>query len=83
MRPPNPREAILIDQFREKLTQSSKRVLPQTELIPLIVELRRRNHSACNSRCTVNKELFRTPQWARLFHAGQLIEGFSGHRSVT
>jgi hypothetical protein len=40
MRPAHPREAILIDQIREKLTQFSKRVLSQTELIPLIVELR-------------------------------------------
>jgi hypothetical protein len=40
MRPANPREAILIDRFREKLTQSFKRVLSQTELMPLIVELR-------------------------------------------
>lgn len=40
MRRPSPREANLIDQFREKLAQSSKRVLSQTELTPLIVELR-------------------------------------------
>ena len=34
------REPILIDQFREKLAQSPKRVLSPTELLPLIFDLR-------------------------------------------
>ena len=40
MKTTNPREVILIGKFREKLAQSSKRVFSQTELTPLIVELR-------------------------------------------
>lgn len=36
----SPREPILIDQFREKLAQSPKRVLSPTELLPLIFDLR-------------------------------------------
>ena len=40
MKPPNPREAVLIDQFLEKLAQSPKRVLSHTELLSLTFELR-------------------------------------------
>ena len=40
VREPNPREAILVDQFRAKLAQFPKRVLSHTELLSLTVELR-------------------------------------------
>ncbi len=40
MKEPNPREAVLVDQFREKLAQSPKHVFSHTELLPLVFELR-------------------------------------------
>src|SRR5256885_4751213 len=40
MREPNPREAILVDQFRAKLARSLKQVLSHTELLSLAIDLR-------------------------------------------